>query len=102
MTKLPLISTGEDSDKYIGTTIAAIPTPNYFFNFIKYLTPTINLPIMRTGIVGATPIMIAPMVKRKSEAIIVNFLPNLSAIGPPKREPMAAPRVARETMSCRG
>ena len=53
---------------------------------------------MRTAIEGAVPITIAPTVKQISASIIVSFLPILSAIGPPIREPIAAPRVARETI----
>ena len=46
---------------------------------------------MRTGIDGAKPIMNAPTVKKKSAAIIVGFLPYLSANGPAIKDPRADP-----------
>ena len=55
------------------------------------LTPTRNLPKMRMGIDGAKPIMNAPTVKKKSAAIIVGFLPYLSANGPAIKDPRADP-----------
>lgn len=86
--------------------MAAIPTPNYTFvrkikskgEIWKELTPTRSLPRIKTGIVGAIAITTAPIVNKMSDIMIVGFLPSLSAEGPPIREPIAAPRVARETI----
>jgi hypothetical protein len=50
-----------------------------------------NRPKMRIVMEGATPMMMAPMVKRTSETMIVGFLPQLSDMGPAKSEPTAAP-----------
>ena len=47
---------------------------------------------------GATPIITAPIIKKISAVIIVSFLPNLSANGPPNKEPIAAPSWAKDTM----
>ena len=55
--------------------------------------------MIKTAIVGATPITIAPIVNRISANIIVGFLPILSEKGPPIMEPNAAPRVANETIA---
>jgi hypothetical protein len=38
-------------------------------------TPTMKRPRIRTGMDGATPMIIAPRVKRTSEIKIVGFLP---------------------------
>ena len=54
--------------------------------------------MMSTGIVGAMAITIAPVVNRISEIIIVFFLPKKSAQGPPRMDPTAAPKVARDTI----
>ena len=55
-------------------------------------------PKMRIAIEGATPMMMAPMVKRTSETRMVGFLPQLSDMGPAKSEPTAAPSWARDTI----
>ena len=49
--------------------------------------------------VGATPIIMAPMVNKMSARMMVGFLPNLSENGPPSMDPNAAPRVANETIA---
>ena len=54
--------------------------------------------MISTEIVGANAMTIAPMVKRMSDIIIVGFLPSLSAEGPPIKEPIAAPKVANDTI----
>ena len=55
-------------------------------------------PKMRIAIEGATPMMMAPMVKRTSETMIVGFLPQLSEMGPANSEPTAAPNCASDTI----
>lgn len=60
--------------------------------------PTKNLPIISTGMVGDTAINIEPSVKRTSARRINFFLPNLSEAAPEKREPTAAPKVAKLTV----
>ena len=75
VTRLPLISIGLASDRYTGTTIAAIPTPNYTNLHTETLTPTNTLPMIKTGIVGANPMTIAPAMNKISAIIIVGFLP---------------------------
>jgi len=50
-----------------------------------------NLPPMRTPILGDTPIIIAPIVKNISAQIIVILRPYLSAKGPAISEPIADP-----------
>lgn len=103
VTNIPLISIGAASERYIGTTIAAIPTPNYISKYFliyrnQILTPTINLPTIRMAIDSDNPIIIAPKVKSISANMIVGFLPILSENGPPNMDPKAAPKVARETI----
>lgn len=84
----PLISWGDYSAKYTGTTIAARPTPQ----------PTTNLPIIKIGMVGAVHIKMAPNVNSTSAIKIVFFLPILSATTPPNKDENAAPIKAIETM----
>eukprot|EP00344_Euplotes_crassus_P009626 CAMPEP_0197008496 /NCGR_PEP_ID=MMETSP1380-20130617/45523_1 /TAXON_ID=5936 /ORGANISM="Euplotes crassus, Strain CT5" /LENGTH=72 /DNA_ID=CAMNT_0042429123 /DNA_START=1088 /DNA_END=1303 /DNA_ORIENTATION=+ len=69
--------------------MAAIPTP----------MPTTNLPTISTGIDGVKAIITQPITKAKSATNIVIFLPNLSEIGPPVKDPIAAPNVVIETTS---
>lgn len=57
-----------------------------------------NLPPMRTPILGDTPIIIAPIVKNISAQIIVILRPYLSAKGPAISEPIADPSYARDTI----
>jgi hypothetical protein len=71
----------------------------FFFNqSILKLTPTKNLPSIRTAIDGAMPIIIAPIVKKTSAAIMTVFLPYLSEKGPANKEPIADPSYAKETI----
>ena len=98
VTSFPLISTGPASDKKIGTIIDAIPTPNYIF--IKILTPVTILPIIRTATVGLAAMITAPEMNRISAMSKVGFLPTLSAKGPATKLPIAAPRVAIDTIVC--
>lgn len=57
-----------------------------------------NLPRIKIAIVGAKPMIIAPIVKKISATIIVIFLPYLSANGPAINEPKADPSYASDTM----
>ena len=63
-----------------------------------WITPTRNRPSMRTGIEGEKAIRREAKVQNRSAVIMVGRLPNLSAKGPPRRDPAAAPRVVNETM----
>ena len=40
-----------------------------------------------------------PIINQTSARKIVNLLPNLSEIGPPKNDPMAAPTNVKDTIS---
>lgn len=86
-TSLPLNSRGAISERYRGTTYAAIPTP----------IPTRTLPTMSQGIVGAQAMTIAPRVNMKSAKMITFLRPIMSDTVPEKSDPMAAPIRARET-----
>lgn len=62
-------------------------------------SPTSTLPNIRTIIVGAQAITIAPIVN-KTSANIINFLrPHLSEAVPENKDPTAAPSKARLTIS---
>ena len=78
---------GETSDKYTGTIIEAIPTPN----------PTTNRPTISIIIVVEKAIIIEPATNNKSEKIIIIFLPNPSESGPASNDPKNAPSKANET-----
>ena len=67
-------------------------------NLLCLFTPTRTLPTIKTGIVGAVPMTIAPVENSMSVIIIVGFLPHLSERGPPNKEPIAAPKIAKETI----
>ena len=88
-TKMPLIDVGAISARYTGTTIAAVPTPS----------PTTNLPQTSMNIDGVNAMIRLPTVNKMSANRIVGFLPNLSEIGPPNNDPIAAPNKVRDTMS---
>ncbi len=88
-TTLPLTHIGDTSDKYTGTIIDAIPTPN----------PTIILPNINAIIVWALHITIAPIKNNKSDIIIIGLRPNESARGPAIKDPKNAPSKAIETIS---
>ena len=88
-TRAPLIDVGAISARYIGTTIAAVPTPS----------PTTNLPKISIGIDGENAMIRLPMVNKTSANKIVCFLPNLSEIGPPNNDPIAPPANVKDTTS---
>lgn len=62
------------------------------------LTPTTNLPKIRTKIEGENAMIIAPKVNSISAIIITGFLPILSLIGPDNNDPIAAPSKAIDTI----
>ena len=69
-----------------------MPTPNYkIIRQFLFLTPIINLPIIRIAMEGARPMMIAPIVKRTSANNIVGLRPYESLTGPAISDPTAAP-----------
>ena len=55
-------------------------------------------PSMRTGMVGAAAMTIAPIVKSTSAKIMTFFLPILSEMKPEKRAPNAAAKRAIDTI----
>lgn len=80
-TTTPLTSMGLISERYMGTTNEAMPTPK----------PVTTLPTIRIGMVGARAMMSAPAVKRMSAKITTGLRPTESERGPAINAPTSAP-----------
>ena len=87
-TNLPRISTGATSDRYKGTIYEAAPTPR----------PITKRPTISHAIDGAKAIKAAPTVNKTSATRITRLRPILSLMEPEKREPIAAPISAIDTI----
>ena len=83
----PLSLLGATSAKKTLHAIVSVPKPS----------PAMSLPVLKIIRFGAIHISNVPIAISTSPKMIVNFLPNLSAIEPVDRAPSAAPRMARLT-----
>lgn len=79
----PRTGVGDVSERYTGTTLAAMPTPRPII-----IRPNTKIP---TELAHASST--APRIKRISERRIAGLRPQRSEKQPPKRAPRAAPRV---------